>query len=184
MGVFNLRNAAIALVAGVGLAGCAYGPYGGLGVGLGYGNGYGSYGYDPYYSGYSPYGYGSYGYGSPYWGWNDGYYYPGTGYYVYDRYRRPYRWTDTQRNYWEQRRVRFNGTRRDRNQTAVVTQQWRDFSNPVQTQTETQTVRVRNSDRVRGRSSDTNQVRVRSADSDDQQTSRGRRNGHYKTKND
>ena len=38
-------------------------------------------------------GYGGYGYGSPYYGWNDGFYYPGTGYYVYDRDRRPHRWT-------------------------------------------------------------------------------------------
>ena len=105
MGVFNLRNAAIALVAGVGLAGCAYGPYGGLGVGVGYGNGYGAYGYDPYYSGYSPYGYGSYGYGSPYWGWNDGFYYPGTGYYVYDSYRRPHVWNSRQCSYWTSRQT-------------------------------------------------------------------------------
>jgi hypothetical protein len=110
MRVFNLRNAALALVAGIGLGGCAYGPYGGLGVGVGYGNnGY----YDPYYGG--GYGYGrygaSYGYGAPYYGWYDGFYYPGTGYYVYDRYRRPYRWSDRHRRYWEGRRdhARQNG---------------------------------------------------------------------------
>ena len=180
MGVFNLRNAAIALVAGVGLAGCAYGPYGGLGVGVGYGNGYGAYGYDPYYSGYSPYGYGSYGYGSPYWGWNDGFYYPGTGYYVYDQYRRPYRWTDAQRNYWEQRRVRFNGTRRDRNQATVVTQQqWGDFNRPA----ETRTIRVRNNvnnDRIRVRS-----VQRESATTDDDNGRGQRRHGNRnRTKND
>ena len=92
MSIFNLKTAALAIVAGVGLSGCAYGPYGGLGVGVGYGNGYGyDYG-NRYYGGYPlrlrrrlRYGYG-YGYGSPY-GWNDDYYYPGTGYYVYDRYR-------------------------------------------------------------------------------------------------
>ena len=120
MRVLNLRNAAIALVAGVGLSGCAYGPYGGVGMGVGYGNGY-----DPYYGGYgygsqygygygSPYGgYGSpyggygYGYGSPYYGWNDGFYYPGTGYYVYDSNRRPYRWSDSQRQYWQQRQAEY-----------------------------------------------------------------------------
>ena len=68
MSMFNLKTAALAIVAGVGLSGCAYGPYGGLGVGVGYGNGYG-----PYYGGYGYYsgGYGypsgsGYGYGYPY----------------------------------------------------------------------------------------------------------------------
>ena len=40
MGIINFKTAALAIVAGVGLSGCAYGPYGGLGVGVGYGNGY------------------------------------------------------------------------------------------------------------------------------------------------
>ena len=119
MRVLNLRNAAIALVAGIGLSGCAYGPYGGLGVGYNNGYGYDPYGYGSYGSygyGYSPYGYGaSYGY-SPY-GWYDGYYYPGSGYYVYDQYRKPYRWSDSQRRYWEQRR----------NRSGQVVQNWRDF---------------------------------------------------------
>jgi len=105
-------------------------PYSGVSVGVGYGSGYGypgygyggygSYGnygyggcYDPWsgaggYGGYDPYGfpYGGYGYGScggSYWGWNDGYYYPGTGYYVYDRYRRPHVWSDSQKRYWSER---------------------------------------------------------------------------------
>ena len=52
-------------------------PY--YGTSYGYGSGYGS-----------PYGYGPYGYGSSYYGWNGDYYYPGSGYYVYDSYRRPY----------------------------------------------------------------------------------------------
>jgi hypothetical protein len=106
----------LAAASSVALAGCAYGD---LGYGLGYGSGnygygagygspygYGGYGYgSPYYgAGYgygSPYGYG--GFGSPYYGWNNNYYYPGTGYYVYDTYRRPHVWTDAQRNYWTQR---------------------------------------------------------------------------------
>ncbi|HEU4810063.1 MAG TPA: hypothetical protein VFS69_05335 [Sphingomicrobium sp.] len=105
-------------------------PYSGVSVGVGYGSGYGypgygyggygSYGnygyggcYDPYsgaggYGGYDPYGfpYGGYGYGScggSYWGWNNGYYYPGTGYYVYDSYRRPHVWSDSQKRYWSER---------------------------------------------------------------------------------
>lgn len=122
MRVLNLRNAALALVAGVGLAGCAYGPYGGVGVG------YGNYGYnDPYYGGYGGYGYGAgygYGYGMPYYGWYDGFYYPGSGYYVYDRYRRAHRWTDAQRRYWEWRR---KGSRPSTSATGKILQNWADF---------------------------------------------------------
>lgn len=98
MRALHLRTAAVLLVAGVGLGGCAsYSPFGyGNGVSIGYGNnGY----YDPYYSrygsryaGYSPY------------GWYDGFYYPGAGYYVYDQYRNPYYWNDYQRRYWTVRR--------------------------------------------------------------------------------
>ena len=130
MRVLTLRTAAIALVAGLGLGGCAYGPYGGLGVGYG-SNGY----YDPYYgggyygAGYSPYGGYGYGYGAPYYGWNDGFYYPGTGYYVYDRYRNPYRWSDAQRRYWESRRARYN---RGDSGTNRIIQNWADFQNGPQ----------------------------------------------------
>jgi len=107
MFAYPLRTAALAAAAMIGLSGCAYnGLYSGVSVGLG-NSGY----YDPYYG--SGYGYGAgypgygYGYGfDPYWGWNDGFYYPGTGYYVYDTYRRPFRWTDAQRRYWTQRRER------------------------------------------------------------------------------
>ena len=101
----HIRNLVIILAAGAGLGGCAtYSPYGyGSGVSVGIGNGYGYN--DPYYG--SRYGsrYGSgYGYGySPY-GWYDGYYYPGSGYYVYDRYRNPYYWSDGHRRYWTVRR--------------------------------------------------------------------------------
>lgn len=133
MSMFNLKTAALAIAAGVGLSGCAYGPYGGLGVGVGYGNDY----YDPYYgsryygSGYSPYGYG-YGYGSPYYGWNNGYYYPGSGYYVYDRYRRPYRWTDTQRRYWQWRQ---RGSQPSSSPVGRVIENWADFQNGPQAST-------------------------------------------------
>ena len=148
------------------LGGCAYG---GLGGGLGYG--------DPYYSGYgygSPYygsgygrsgvsvsigtGYGGYGYGSPYYGgygynspfgWYNNYYYPGTGYYVYDRYRRPYSMTTTQRNYWASRSpaLRTSGTR------TAVRENWSGFSGTQSTSgtssTRTKADRVRRTEATR-----------------------------------
>ena len=97
--------AAMGLAGALALGGCAYDDgygYGGVSVGTGYyGGGY----YDPYYSpGY---------YGGGY-GWYNDYYYPGTGYYVYDRGGRRHRWSDSQRRYWEARR---NDRRDDR---------WRD----------------------------------------------------------
>ncbi|NUT00826.1 MAG: hypothetical protein HOP96_07620 [Sphingomonas sp.] len=152
MSIFNFKMAALAVAAGVGLSGCAYGPYGGLGVGVGYGNGYGYDGYngyngyygDGYYSGYSPYGYG---YGSPY-GWYDGFYYPGNGYYVYDRNRTRYRWTDAQRRYWEWRQ---RGAPQTSSPTGRILNSWADGQSGVQT-----------SDPVRQRRMDTSRpVRVR-----------------------
>lgn len=111
------------------LGGCAYGD-----LGVGYGSGYGGYGgyggysrygspyYGSSYGGYygSPYGYSSYGsygspygyggyssYGSPYYGWNNGYYYPGTGYYVYDSNRVPHTMSSGQRDYWTNRQKAY-----------------------------------------------------------------------------
>ena len=62
--------------------------------------------------GYGGYGYGglSYGYASPYYGWYDDYYYPGTGYYVYERSGGRHRWSDHQRRYWQSHR---SGSHRD-----------------------------------------------------------------------
>ena len=153
MSVFNLKTAALAIVAGVGLSGCAYGPYGsGLGVGVGYGNGYG-YGdyYDPYYGGYyganyNRYGSYGYGYGMPYYGWYNGYYYPGTGYYVYDRDRRAHRWSDAQRRYWEWRR-RGATTNTSGTGTGGVLQNWVDFQNGPQANRNV--VRQRSGDQTR-----------------------------------
>ena len=121
----RVRSSLLVLAASVGLAGCStYGPFGGVSVGYGSGYGYDGYGYDRYgydrygygspygygnyggygyYGGYDPYyGYG-YGYRPSYYGWNGGYYYPGTGYYVYDRDGRRQRWTNTQKSFWESR---------------------------------------------------------------------------------
>jgi len=147
MYAFRLRAAAVALVAGFGLTGCMS-PYG-SGVSVGVGNG--GY-YDPYYGGYGTgggypaygygagYGYGSgypgYGYGAGYpgygygyapWGWYDNFYYPGTGYYVYDSYRRPHRWTDAQRRYWESRRSRGLTVDAFRKAIEAKQQNWAEF---------------------------------------------------------
>jgi len=105
------RLGLIGAVLGIGLAtsACTDG-YGYSGVQVGYGNG-GYYG-DPYGGGYGyadPYQVG--GFGSPYYGWYNDYYYPGTGIYVYDQYRRPYRWNNTQQRYWQGRRNNWRGDR-------------------------------------------------------------------------
>ena len=152
MFAYRLRTAALALTAAVGLSACSYGygPYGQSGLSVGIGSGY----YDPYYSGYG-YGYGAgypgYGYGypgygyayAPYWGWYDNFYYPGTGFYVYDIYRKPYRWTDAQRRYWNLRRERALATSTTQ-QPVVIRENWNDFSR----------------DRVRSRPLDRNSNRV------------------------
>jgi hypothetical protein len=138
MRALHLRSAAIVLVAAVGLGGCAtYSPFGyGNGVSVSYGDRY----HDPYYDRYSPYAsrYGSrygYGYGAGYapYGWYDGYYYPGAGYYVYDRYRNPYYWSDGQRRYWTVR-----------HKDPSVREVWADFARDRATQSgTTQAVRQR-----------------------------------------
>lgn len=92
----------------LGLGACTDG-YGYSGVSLGYGNA-GYYG-DPYYDdfGYAGFGgFGGYGVGQSWFGWNNGFYYPGTGVYVYDSYRRPYRWNNAQQRYWSGQQ-RFRG---------------------------------------------------------------------------
>jgi hypothetical protein len=113
---------ALALAAGtIGLGACAdtYGPYGysGVSVGLGYGGG-GYYGggyyggsYGPSYGGYDPF------------GWYGNYYYPGSGIYVYDSYRRPYRWSGDQQRYWTTRRSTWQG----RTGTTWSRENWNGF---------------------------------------------------------
>jgi hypothetical protein len=63
----------------------------------------------------------------PYYGWYDNYYYPGTGYYVYDSYRRPYAMTTTQRQYWSSRSPALRTTTSARTKTAVRPN-WSGFS--------------------------------------------------------
>jgi len=127
-----MRNclATAALVAGLSLSGCAtnglysgvsvgygsgYGPYGNYGSRYGYGYGYNRWNdpwYDPFYR-------------TSYYGWYGNYYYPGSGFYVYDRYRRPVIWSDSQRRYWTDRRQRYVTTVRER---PAVTQNWSGFT--------------------------------------------------------
>jgi hypothetical protein len=76
---------ALALVAAAGLAACSSSDYGRHG-----------YGYSRVAVGV--------GYSAPYYGWYDGFYYPGTGYYVYDRHGARHRWRDRDRRHWEGRR--------------------------------------------------------------------------------
>jgi len=86
----RIRAAVLVVTASVGLSACA--AYDGYGYGGGY---YGS------------------GYGmadAPYYGWYNDYYYPGTGYYVYDRDGRHHAWDRDQRRYW-QSRARYRGNR-------------------------------------------------------------------------
>jgi|GEM_PF-881643 len=80
------------LGATVALTGCAYDDYGYGGMSVGYG-------YPGYYDAWGPYDY------APF-GWYDGYYYPGSGYWMYNREGRRFRWSDRQRDYWEHRRDR------------------------------------------------------------------------------
>ena len=99
------------VAAGVATTACANrSSYGG--ASLGYGTGY--------YGGYSPY-----------WGWYGDYYYPGTGIYVYDRYRRAHPWSDDQRHYWQGRvdayRAHPGGARHARAHDPRPN--WHDFGN-------------------------------------------------------
>lgn len=91
------------------LGGCATDGYGYGGVDVGYPG----YAYnDGYYDGYyGPAGY----YGGGYGGWYNDFYYPGGGYYVYDRRGARHRWTDQQRSYWQQHRQDHRGDDRGPN---------------------------------------------------------------------
>ena len=59
-----------------------------------------------------------------YFGWYNNYYYPGTGYYVYDTYRRPHVMTTTQRQYWSSRSPALRTTTR----TVRVQPNWSGFN--------------------------------------------------------
>ena len=117
-----LPNLAIILAAGTTLGACSYG-YGGYGGGYGgvsVGVSSGGY-YDPYYDDWGYYR------SNPYWGWYDNYYYPGVGIYVYDRYRRPHRWTDSHQRYWTSRQSYWRGRDDFRQSRREMRENWRDF---------------------------------------------------------
>lgn len=95
----KLAGIGLAIASSLMLAGCYDDGYGYSGVSVGYGSG-GYYGYDDY------------AYGAPgYYGWYDNFYYPGSGYYIYDRGGKRHRWNDRQRRYWEGRREAWRGHR-------------------------------------------------------------------------
>ena len=106
----KIRNLVMLASASAALGGCT-GLYGdGLYTGASVGTGYYDDGY--YGNGYS--GYNNYAnVGDPYWGWYGDYYYPGSGAFVYDQYRRPYRWNRAQQRYWAQRRQGWRGQYRN-----------------------------------------------------------------------
>ena len=94
MAMGRLARIGVAVAALVVAGGCVYDDYG-YGSGLQVGAGYGGY-YDDYY--YDDFAY------APF-GWYGGYYYPGNGYYLYDRRGTRRAWNDRERAYWERRRV-------------------------------------------------------------------------------
>ena len=97
-----LRHLTLAALTTLTLAACAYDDgYGYSGLSVGLGSGYGGY-YDDYpaYGGYLPY-----------YGWWGDRYYPGVGVYTYDRSGHRYRWNDSQRRYWQDRRRHWRGDR-------------------------------------------------------------------------
>jgi hypothetical protein len=121
----RIRTALVVLAASAGLGACTnLGPYGGVGVGVG--SGYGGYGYgSPYGYGYgSPY-YGSYYNRYPSYGWYDGFYYPGRGYWVYDRYGRNYPINQKQSRYWQEMLAKARAAGAPA--TAQATDNWSGF---------------------------------------------------------
>ncbi|MDQ2879366.1 MAG: hypothetical protein M3R41_09870 [Pseudomonadota bacterium] len=103
MPAFRLLAAGALVASGLALNACVDDGYGG-GVGVGYNS------WDPYYGGFRA---------DPYWGWYGDYYYPGTGYYVYDRDHRRHRWNDDQRGHWGGRGQAWHGRQ--------MRPMWRDF---------------------------------------------------------
>lgn len=174
----RIKTALVMLAASAGLAGCTSlgGPYGGVGVGVGtspYGYGYGNpygYGYGSPYG--SPYGYNGYGYydpysryyaSYPYYGWNNGYYYPGSGYWVYDRYGNRHPLRGEQKSYWSsllakvKERAAADGVNTT---TAAVGENWSGFGANAATATTPQQQKSLNTIRRRMEAQRQRQVRA------------------------
>lgn len=98
----------LVLVGGAAVGACNDG-YGYSGVSVGYADAW-----DPYYGGFRA---------DPYWGWYGGYYYPGSGIYVYDRDHHRHRWDGATRDYWRGRSGAWRDARRDMRPV------WNDYGN-------------------------------------------------------
>jgi hypothetical protein len=101
--IMHSRIALLLAVAGLSLGADAAANAQPLPLGLGYDA--------PYYDPAACWDYGWAGaYELPYCGWYDGFFYPGSGIYVYDRNRRPHIWSDGQQHYWSGRREQWHNS--------------------------------------------------------------------------
>ncbi len=90
----------LAATLALGLGACA-GGYGGVGYAGGY-----NPEYERYYGDVGGYRSVPYGYAGRNFGWSSGYYYPGTGNYVYDRRGQQRQWSSREQRYWQNRAQR------------------------------------------------------------------------------
>jgi hypothetical protein len=103
MTIMRMKLLLLSGLAALSLGACATdGAYAGGGVGLGYNDAY----YDPstcWNTGFS-----DFGFAGPYCGWYDGYFYPGSGIYVYGRDRQPHIWSNPQMSHWTGQREQWH----------------------------------------------------------------------------
>jgi hypothetical protein len=101
--IMRTRFALLLAAAGLSLGACATdGVYAGGDVGLAYN--------DPFYDPAAcwNYGWSDTSWGGPYCGWYDGFFYPGSGIYVYDRNHHAHVWSDGQKDHWSQQREQWH----------------------------------------------------------------------------
>ena len=120
MSASRLRLFVLLAASAAGLAACAddYGYGYGMSAGYGPRGGYcdpnyydcGAYGYDAY----------DYGYGDPWYGWYGDYFYPGVGFFVFDRFGHRFRMDRDQHRFWQ-------GRRGNRSWTDQRFQHWNGF---------------------------------------------------------
>jgi hypothetical protein len=97
-----MRTGLALLLAAAGLSSSAYGGAQAVGTAPDYADGY--YAGTPYLDQSACWANGWGGnFDYPYCGWYDGFFYPGSGTYVYDRGRHPHVWTPGQQNHWASR---------------------------------------------------------------------------------